>query len=793
LRTWRGFWRLRVKFLATIILINVITATILFFSLVKILTREQAHRIERDSFLFAQFSTAQVIANFTGYYYFYFNDRFLPETKRIIAANENLVRMRIISHHTGGVLFDSEQPGNLPLAGAGEATKADFTSEVQEQLKGRDLVTQTIDKDGERLLSVISTYRNENQEPLFWVEYFFTNESLKRSILAIRRQILIDLVPSMALGLLIAVVFAQLLISPIRRLMAALNKVATGDYEVSLDIPRRDELGELVTAFNSMTEELRRKKELRKYLSDSTYRQVMKSPDANGNIHLGGSRVSATVLFSDIRNFVGHCEAMEAEEVTTMLNEYFSEMVEVVYKHGGEVDKFIGDALLAVFYAADESRTIRPGEGSNLHSGMPGPTASATSLQAVYCAIEMRERLAEFNERRKAQQKAVIEIGVGITHGEIISGPIGSKDRMDFTVIGDVVNMASRIEKLSKRGRHTKIVFSNHVEEKVRGLLEYEEMESEKVRGKEEIVRTFELIGVRDIQFLVQNLKGQDLGLRRRSVELLGQSRNAGALPWVTGALHDADELTRLQAVIAVSKLAPGDDEKAFDSLLVHLKGERSDKVVSALVSCIGKLSNDSRIDRMIEVLRPLLNSPNERIVANAVEAMGQVRNPRCTDLILPKLSSRNNRVKANAAMAIFAAGHIEVIDTLKPMLMHSEGLMRSSAAFAIGELTVIAEQDHLITHWKERTQTLKFFLAELQECVPMLVALLRDGDPMVRRQSIIALGKIKDKSAVLPIIGMLEPGQDSRELIQDISQALRSIGSHKLVREVIARLSTPS
>jgi HEAT repeat protein len=116
---------------------------------------------------------------------------------------------------------------------------------------------------------------------------------------------------------------------------------------------------------------------------------------------------------------------------------------------------------------------------------------------------------------------------------------------------------------------------------------------------------------------------------------------------------------------------------------------------------------------------------------------------------------------------------------------------MRSSAAFAIGELTVIAEQDHLLAHWKTRTQTLKLFLAELQECVPMLVACLRDTEPMVRRQAVIALGKIKDKSAVLPMIDLLDPVKGSNELIQDISQALRSIGSHKLVREVIAKLSS--
>jgi class 3 adenylate cyclase len=790
-RWWSKFWRLRVKFLAAIVLINLITASILFFSLSRLQTRSETDRIERDSILFSEFSTAQVVSNFTGFFYFYYADRFIPETKKIIASNENLLGLRILSHRTSGVLFDSEQAESesLPQPAGLEGAKADFAPEIEEQLRSRDLATRMTERDGEPMLVVVNTYRNENQEPVFWVEYRFGFHSLERSIQAIRRQIGLDLVPSLALGLLIAAVFAQLLIAPIRKLVGELGRVSEGDYDARVDFARKDEIGDLGQAFNAMTEELRKKKELRKYLSDSTYRQVMRAPDGPGGTQLGGSRVSATVLFSDIRNFVSHCESQEAEEVTAMLNEYFSEMVEVVYKHGGEIDKFIGDALLAVFYASDESRTIAPDGGGG--GGGIAPSAAATALQALYCSLEMRERLKEFNQRRKAAGRSAIETGIGITHGEIISGPIGAKDRMDFTVIGDVVNTAARIEKLSKQARHTKIVFSHQVEDKVRGLLDYEELGIEKVSGKEESVRVFELVGVKDIDTLVANLETGDPSLRRRSVELLGHSRNPAALPRLLERLDDEDEIIRLQAVLASAKLsAPGaESETVFEALVARLRKEKSDKVLSALIASVGRLSSDPV--RLIAALDPYLDSPNERIVANAVEALGQSRSPKCTDLILPKLMSRHNRVKANAAMALFAAGRIEVIHTLKPMLMHSDPLMRSSAAFAIGELTVIAGQDQLLSQWKTQAPVIKLFLAELQECVAMLVACLRDPDPAVRRQAVIALGKIKDKSSVLPLIDLLDPARGGRDLLPDISQALSSIGSHKLVREVIARLSS--
>ena len=785
---YQKLWRLRTKFLLAIVAVNLVTAVIVFFSLSSLQTREQTQKIERESVLFSQFSTIQVVSDFTNFFYFYYVDRFLPEIKKIIASNENLLRIRIISTRTSAVLFDSELASFAPVAGqAVESTRAEYSPEIAEQLRTRDMGLErqlpAAGTDGEPKLLVVSTYRNENQEPLFQVEYLFSYSTLSRSIRAIREQVLIDLVPSLALGLLIAMIFAQLLIRPIRNLVSALQKVTEGNYDVSVDLKQTDEIGDLVLAFNGMTGELRKKKELRKYLSDATYRQIMQAPDTPDGVKLGGTRVQATVLFCDIRDFVGHCENLDAEEVTTMLNEYFSEMVEVVYKNGGEVDKFIGDALLAVFYSSEEVRTIRQPEG---RSGS-APGSVTTALQSIYCALEMRERLRDFNKRRQSLNKNTIDIGVGISHGEIISGPIGSKDRMDFTVIGDVVNVASRIEKLSKGGRHTRIVFSTQVEEKVRSLLEYEKLTDTQIRGREGDIEIFELIGVRDLRELLKNLEGNDLQLKRRSIELLGESRNREALPHVIATLRDArttDELMRMHAAVAIGKLAPKDHAEALATLFAQLRTETAEKTASALIATIGKICTT---DRILE-LAPYLDSANERIVANTIEAMGQVRSPVCSDLIIPKLGSRNNRVKANAAMALFAAGRLEVIDSLKPMLMHSDHLMRSSAAFAIGELTLIASQDAVLERWKRDPRGVKMVLGELQECVPMLVSLLKDPEPIVQRQAVVALGKIRDRSSVLPLIDMLQG--DYKELVRDISSALRAIGSHRLVRDVISKLS---
>ncbi|MEK6705150.1 MAG: HEAT repeat domain-containing protein [Bdellovibrionota bacterium] len=798
---WRRYWRLKAKFIFTIIAVNIITASIVFVTLSSLQSREQAERLKKELAVFGQFSTTQVVSAFSNHFYFQYAERFVPEIKRIIASNENLLMLRIISARNNRVLFDSEQaflspslPPSLSQsadvnAKLSEMPASELPADLLEQVRMQGLVSQETTREGERLQKVIILGKGDVQkvdaeEPLFFIEYVFSYRTLNQSIASIRRQVLIDLIPSTALGLIVAVFFAQLLLAPIRRLVIGVQKVTSGDYDVSVDIKKNDEIGELVSAFNAMTSELRKKKELRKYLSDSTYRQIMAAPDSPDGAKIGGQRVSATILFSDIRDFVAHCEHMDAEEVTAMLNEYFSEMVDVVYKYGGEVDKFIGDALLAVFYTEEEASTIRrPAEQPGYDENKGGV---ATALKAIYCGLEMRDRLAQFNKRRESSGRQPLEIGVGITHGEIISGPIGSKDRMDFTVIGDVVNLANRIEKLSKHGKYTRIVFSGHVEEKVRGLLDYSELSNEKIRGKEESVLVYELIGVRDLDVLINNLRGGDVELKRRSIELLGQSRNQKALPQVMKMLRDNNEWLRLCAAGAVAKLAQRDSEEVLEELFHSLKYEGSEKVISAVISTIGKICTT---DRVLGLIR-FLSSSNERIIANVVEAMGQVRSPKCIDMILPLLSSRNNRIKANAAMALFAAGHLEVIGTLKPMLMHSDALMRSSAAFALGELTMIAGQHQLYEHLKSDSKTVKLFMAELQECVPMLVQLLKDVDLMVQKQAVVALGKIKDKSAVLPIIEMIDPHGISKDLARDIIQSLRAIGSPSLVRSVVSQLS---
>jgi len=151
-----------------------------------------------------------------------------------------------------------------------------------------------------------------------------------------------------------------------------------------------------------------------------------------------GERKEVVVLFSDIRDFTACCEESPPEDIVARLNEYFQEMVEAIGEHGGVVDKFIGDAVMAVF-------------GGVLELDDPG-------VAAVKAAKGMRQRLARLNEQWKREDRPGFENGIGLHFGEVIQGSIGAERRKDFTVIGDAVNIASRLEGLTRKTGHAIIV-----------------------------------------------------------------------------------------------------------------------------------------------------------------------------------------------------------------------------------------------------------------------------------------------------------------------------------------------
>ena len=207
-----------------------------------------------------------------------------------------------------------------------------------------------------------------------------------------------------------------------------------------------------------------------KYLSQDIMKNVVQNID---DIKLGGKKANVTVLFADIRGFTSMSEKMTAEEVSIILNEYFSEIEPIITKHNGVINKFIGDAVMAIF-----------GE----------PIQDINHPQnAVKCACEMLKKVEELQEKWLFEGKPKIEIGVGINTGEAFVGNIGSEKRLEYTVIGDMVNLASRIESYNKVYK-TNLLISSTTYSNVSDLVDVIKITDVTIRGKSKKMDIYEVL-----------------------------------------------------------------------------------------------------------------------------------------------------------------------------------------------------------------------------------------------------------------------------------------------------------
>ncbi|HYU19963.1 MAG TPA: adenylate/guanylate cyclase domain-containing protein [Chloroflexota bacterium] len=288
-------------------------------------------------------------------------------------------------------------------------------------------------------------------------------------------------------------VFSQIVVRPVNAISDGLEHIGAGDFASRVQVENRDELGELAGRVNRMSGELDRlytelrglnenlEQKVEEQLQEIEQARVLKrylSPQVADSIIAGQSdvklattRKNLTVCFADIRGFTGLSERMEPEELIDLLNEYFAAMTDVVFKHGGTLDKYLGDGMMVFF-------------------GDPVPYNDHAE-RAVRMAAEMLAKLPELQKQWFMEEKETLNIGIGISTGYVTVGNIGSAARLEYTVIGNNVNLASRLADMAGPGQ---ILVTERTMVQVREVAQSREHGEVTVEGSARPVRVYEIV-----------------------------------------------------------------------------------------------------------------------------------------------------------------------------------------------------------------------------------------------------------------------------------------------------------
>lgn len=271
----------------------------------------------------------------------------------------------------------------------------------------------------------------------------------------------------------IALLFAQLFLRPIRRLNASAAAVERGDYDAAkVAVKAGDEFGALATTFNRMVEGVRARERERDIFGRMVSPEVREKL-LSGQLTLGGENRRVSVLFTDIRNFSTLSEQLSPQDVVALLNEYLTEMADAVRPWGGHINNFIGDAIVVVFGAPESLPDIE--------------------WCAVGAALDMRDRLDALNRRRVALDDPPLATGIGVSTGKVVAGQVGSLERFLYTVIGDAVNVAARLEAMTKEVTGNPVLINAATYEGIRHRegLQIEDLGLRPVKGRVEPVHVY--------------------------------------------------------------------------------------------------------------------------------------------------------------------------------------------------------------------------------------------------------------------------------------------------------------
>ncbi len=270
-------------------------------------------------------------------------------------------------------------------------------------------------------------YTYQNQNILLGITILYYDKSTINSVV----DEMIDLVTRITTGvLLLAILFVYFIgvrfTKPILQITKAAKDVSNGNLNINLNIKTNDEIQHLAEQFNKLVFSLQEHEKMQKFVSNSTMDMIQE--DSTCQLILGGEHRTLTYLFCDIRDFTAMSEEKEPSEVISIVNFYLNLQSNIIKTNGGDIDKFIGDEVMASFCGENATK------------------------KALHAAIEIQKAIFKANQQRLQENLTVCEVGIGINQGEVIVGNVGSHERMDFTSIGLTVNLAARLCSFAKAG-----------------------------------------------------------------------------------------------------------------------------------------------------------------------------------------------------------------------------------------------------------------------------------------------------------------------------------------------------
>jgi len=304
----------------------------------------------------------------------------------------------------------------------------------------------------------------------------FSHETLDKALSDSIRSILAATILMIALAIIISIIMSQRLSRPIHNLMNASKALGQGKLDVRISERRNDELGFLMSEFNKMADGLLEKSQVEnafsRYLDKNIARQILNDIE---NVKLGGKHQIGSVLFADIVGYTSISEKLSADETAQLLNEYFTYIEKASKLYSGTIDKYMGDCAMLVFGIPDKDERH--------------------AYNAIACALLIQKVVTELNTQRKKNGLFAVDFRFGVNSGEMLAGNMGSANRMEFTVVGDAVNLASRLCSYSEPGEI--IISSDLVNDKfVSENIMTEVYKPIHLRSKEYPIATYKVIDV---------------------------------------------------------------------------------------------------------------------------------------------------------------------------------------------------------------------------------------------------------------------------------------------------------